>query len=62
MDREAFSFVRKRDLLFRKGRWLPPEETIWTGEQRPKELMLMGFYQRFKRPYVPLELSALSAH
>lgn len=62
MDRQAFSFVRKRDLLFRKGRWLPPEETIWTGEQRPKELMQVGFYQRFKRPYVPLELSALSAH
>lgn len=62
MYREAFSFVRKRDLLFRKRRWLPPEETIWIGEQRPKELMLMGFYQRFKRPYIPLELSTLSAH
>ena len=62
MDREAFSFVRKKRPSLQKREMVAHEQTIWIGEQGPKELLLMGFYQRVKRPYIPLELSTLSAH
>ena len=62
MDREAFSFVRKKRPSLQKREMVAHEQTIWIGEQRPKELLLMGFYQRVKRPHIPLELSTLSAH
>lgn len=62
MDREAFSFVRKKRPPLQKREMVVHEQTIWIGERRPKELLLMGFYQRVNRPYILLELSTLSAH
>lgn len=46
MDREAFSFVGKRPSL-QKGRWMPPERDNGL-KLEAKELMQVGFYQRFR--------------